>query len=193
VSERLGVLGGAFDPIHLGHLILASEAKRQLNLHRVLFVPTFASAHQDKTIQTSFEHRCAMIKLAIADQPDLMLSDVESRLVGKSYTANTLVLLKSIFSESEIDFIIGADSLDQFDTWHDPDRILSLATVVVGHRPGHQPVLKGRAAAMKLIEMPLIDISASDIRRRVHENLPIRFMVPKAVEEYISRAALYRN
>jgi nicotinate-nucleotide adenylyltransferase len=193
VSDRLGVLGGAFDPIHLGHLILASEAKRQLNLHRVLIVPTFDSAHQEKIIQTSFEHRCAMIKLAVADQPDLVLSDVESRLTGKSYTVNTLELLRTIYCESKIDFIIGADNLDQFDTWHDPDRILSLATVVVAHRPGHQPLLKGRAAAMKLIEMPLIDISASDIRRRVHENLPIRFMVPKAVEEYISRSVLYRN
>jgi nicotinate-nucleotide adenylyltransferase len=187
------VLGGAFDPIHLGHLILASEAKRQLNLHRVLIVPTFDSAHQEKVIRTSFEHRCAMVKLAVADQPDLVLSEIESRLAGKSFTVNTLELLKTIYCESEIDFIIGADNLDQFDTWHDPDRILSLATVVVAHRPGHQPLLKGRAAAMKLIEMPLIDISASDIRRRVHENLPIRFMVPKAVEEYISRSALYRN
>jgi nicotinate-nucleotide adenylyltransferase len=193
VSERLGVLGGAFDPIHLGHLILASEAKRQLNLHRVLIVPTFASAHQEKTIQTPFEHRCAMVRLAVTDQPDLVLSEVESRLTGKSYTVNTLELLKTIYCNSEMDFIMGADSLDQFDTWHDPDRILSLATVVVAHRPGHQPVLKGRAAGMKLIEMPLIDISASEIRRRVHENLPIRFMVPKAVEEYISRAALYRK
>jgi nicotinate-nucleotide adenylyltransferase len=134
-----------------------------------------------------------MIKLAVADQPDLVLSDVESRLTGKSYTVNTLELLKTIYCESEIDFIMGTDSLDQFDTWHDPDRILSMVTVVVAHRPGHQPLLKGRAAVMKLIEMPLIDISASDIRRRVHENLPIRFMVPKAVEEYISRSALYRK
>ena len=193
MSERLGVLGGAFDPIHHGHLILASEAKRQLNLHRVLIVPTFASAHQEKTTQTSFEHRCAMIRLAVADQPDLVISDVESRLSGKSYTVNTLELLKSIYCESEIDLIMGADSLDQFDTWHEPDRILSLANVVVAHRPGHQPVLKGRTAGMKLIEMPLVDISASEIRRRVRENLPIRFMVPKAVEEYISRSALYRN
>jgi len=187
------VLGGAFDPIHLGHLILASEAQRQRDLHRVLFVPTFTSAHQEKTIETSFEHRCAMITLAIAEQPDLVLSDVERRFAGKSYTANTLEYLKTTYAGSAIEFIMGADSLDQFDQWHDPDRILSLATVVVAHRPGHQLSLTGRAAAMKLIEMPLVDISASDIRRRVKHNLPIRFLVPRAVEEYISRSALYRN
>ena len=94
MSERLGVLGGAFDPIHLGHLILASEAKRQLNLHRVLIVPTFIRLIRKRPYETSFEHRCAMIKVAVADQPDLVLSDVESRLTGKSYTVHTLELLK---------------------------------------------------------------------------------------------------
>lgn len=191
--ERLGVLGGAFDPIHLGHLILASEAKRQLDLHRVLFVPTFASAHQDKAICTPFEHRVAMTKLAIADQPDFALTDIESRVEGKSYTARTLEMMKGIYRNSELFFLMGADNLEQFDTWHEPDKVLSLATVVVVHRPGHRPELKGRTTAMKQIEMPLIDISASDIRRRVAANESIRFLTPKPVQEYISRMALYRE
>jgi len=193
VIERLGILGGAFDPIHLGHLLLASEAKRQLDLHRVIFVPTFASAHQDKAIHTTFEHRLAMTRLAVEDQPDFAVSDIESRVDGKSFTANTLELMKTIYRGNEMFFLMGADSVEQFDTWHEPDRILSLATVVVVHRPGHLLELKGRAAVMKQIEMPLIEVSASDIRRRVAENQTIRFMTPKAVQDYITRMALYRG
>ncbi len=191
MSERLGVLGGAFDPIHLGHLILASEAKRQLDLHRVLFIPTYQSAHQDKMIATTFEHRCAMASAAVSGQAHFMVSDIESRVTGKSYTVATLSLLKNIYRDSALFFIMGADSLEQFDTWHEPDQVLKLATVVVAHRPGHEPELSGKS--IKLIEMPLIDISASEIRRRVREGLPIRFMVPEAVEEYIVRTGLYRG
>ena len=191
MSERLGVLGGAFDPIHLGHLILASEAKRQLDLHRVLFVPTYQSAHQDKIIATTFEHRCAMARVAVSGQAHFIVSDIESRVTGKSYTVGTLSLLKDIYRDSSLFFIMGADSLEQFDTWHEPDKVLKLATVVVADRPGHEPELRGKS--IKLIEMPLIDISASEIRRRVHDGMPIRFMVPEAVEEYIVRAGLYQK
>jgi nicotinate-nucleotide adenylyltransferase len=193
VSERLGILGGAFDPIHLGHLILASEAKRQLDLHRVLFVPTFESAHQVKAIHTTFAHRCALARAAVNGYDDFVVSDIESRVSGKSYTANTLQLLKTIYRDSALFFIMGADSLEQFDTWHEPDKILELATVAVAHRPGYRPEMKGRAGKMVSIEMPQIDVSASDLRRRVCQNLPIRFMVPASVEEYIRREGLYRK
>lgn len=193
MSDRIGVLGGAFDPIHLGHLILASEAKSQLNLDLMLFVPTFESAHQQKTIATSFTHRCAMVTAAITGIDAFRLCESENRFVGRSYTVQTIDALRQEYPVSQLVFVMGADSLEQFDTWREPERLLSMITVGVAGRPGHAIVQSSSSQQIVSIDMLQIDISSSDIRRRVRAGLPIRFLVPSAVEAYIQKEGLYQE
>jgi nicotinate-nucleotide adenylyltransferase len=193
VSERIGILGGAFDPIHLGHLILASEARSQLNLDLVLFVPTYQSAHQNKEIATPFVHRCSMVAEAISGNPDFRLSDVECRLKGRSYTVQTIQALQQEYTDASFVLIIGADNFEQFDTWHEPERLLSMTTIAVAGRPGHAIAPSQSKWQPAVIDMPLIGISASDLRRRVRAGISIRFLVPPVVDDYIAQTGLYRE
>lgn len=192
MSRKIGILGGAFDPIHYGHLLLASEAADQLNLGRVLFVPTFHSAHQNKEIHTSFGDRCSMVKLAIAGNDDFEISKVESSIEGRSYSVRTLGLLKETTPDAEFFFLIGADNLEQLDTWYQPEELVRLAMLAVAARPGHEikpPPLDN----VTTISMPGIEIAASDIRDRVRKGKSIRFMVPESVAEFIYAKRLYRG
>ena len=193
MSKRFGLLGGAFDPIHLGHLILASETKRQFQLDRIIFIPTFVSAHKHKAIVASYEHRFAMVKLAISGQKDFVVSDIESRADGPSYSVNTLKLLQADDPEASYFFVIGADGLAQMDTWREPEKILQLATLIVAPRPGFRTASHRKYGPFQTVDMPLIGISASDLRRRVKEDSSIRYLVPESVEAYMRDNRLYRD
>ncbi len=134
-----------------------------------------------------------MVKIGICDHNDFVLSDIESKHEGKSYTVKTIELLRNVYHEAEFFFIMGADSLEQLGTWHEPDKLMTLAKLVVAQRPGHEAASAGLKPGIISIDMPLVGISASDIRLRVRKGMPIRFLVPGAVEEYIRREGLYRD
>jgi nicotinate-nucleotide adenylyltransferase len=199
---RLGILGGTFDPPHIGHLVLADEARLALGLEQVLFVPAGTPWRKAGQKLSPREQRLAMVRLAVEDNPNYAVSTLELDREGPSYTAETLTALRDQFGrEAEFFLIMGADSLDDFPHWHEPQRILELARLAVTERPeledeGFGEVLADElATAMRArvvwLQMPRIDISASAVRERVRQGLSIRYWVPLAVEEYIRQHGLY--
>jgi nicotinate-nucleotide adenylyltransferase len=199
---NVGVLGGTFDPPHIGHLILAEEARLALALGQVLFVPAGDPWRKAGRELSPRQDRLAMVRLAVGDDPHFAVSTIEIDKEGPSYTAETLVALHEQFEpETEVFFIMGADSLADFPHWHEPQRILELARLAVAERPEPEDVgleeglAEDLARAMRervvWLRMPLIAISASAVRDRVRQGLSIRYWVAPAVEEYIREHGLY--
>ncbi len=194
---RLGVLGGSFDPPHIAHLAIASEAIHAMDLAHVLFVPAAAPPHKGIEEQTSAVMRLEMASLAVEDDLHLSASEIEieHRLV---YTVDTMHRLSQRYPDHALVFILGSDSLVQLDTWHEPERLLSLCDVAVAPRPGDAPAAIAATAThwgrdhITILDMPLLDISSSDIRARVAAGRPVRYLVPRRVEQYIADAGLYR-
>lgn len=195
--SRLGILGGTFDPIHLGHLILASYAADDLSLDRVLFMPAQTPPHKLGDPVSPSEHRTAMIERAIEPDPRYSMSLLDMSGSRPSYTSKLLERLNDVEPDSELYFLIGADSLRDFPSWHEPERILELARLGVARRPGTViddsvfdalPTLRDRAT---VFSSPLIDISATSIRERVAAGKPISWTVPGSVEAYIRTHGLY--
>ena len=196
---RLGVIGGTFDPPHYGHLALAESALVQLGLARVLFVPAGEPPHKPAWPITAGHHRAAMVEMSIADNPAFALSRVDLDRPGPHYTVDTLTLLQRQQPEADLYFLIGGDSLAQFITWRDPAGIVRQAWLAVMERPGYEPHLEGLEQAVPglrerlvWLDVPRLDISASDLRRRVRQGLPIRYLVPPPVEAYVRENGLYR-
>jgi nicotinate-nucleotide adenylyltransferase len=197
---RIGIFGGTFDPPHLGHLIIATELRHALALDRVLFVPAGQPPHKAAQIVGDDRHRLAMLELALTDTPEFDVNTVDLDRRGPSYTSETLLLLQKQLQPAELVFIMGEDSLRDLATWHRPDLIAERAELGVARRPGIEvdlpsiysaiPAARGR---VHLVEVPEIDISSRDLRRRVTRNLPVRYQVPRAVEEYIHRHGLYQE
>jgi nicotinate-nucleotide adenylyltransferase len=194
---RIGVLGGTFDPIHYGHLAAAEEARAKLNLREVIFVVAGLPPHKlDEEIAPA-EDRYAMVELAVASNPHFSVSPIDIDRPGPSYTVDTIALLRQEWTE-EIYFIMGIDSLMEIDTWHQPQRLIQLCRLVAVERPGYEPDLErleetipGITARTEIIDMPEVDISSTDLQRRVREGLPIKYQVPPEVEEYIYQHRLY--
>ncbi len=191
---RTGVLGGTFDPVHLGHLLIAEEARVSLGLDDLLFIP--AGQPYFKTGQSVSEacHRMAMVELAVASNPHFTASDVEIGRPGPTYTVDTLTeLRKRLGEDRDLFLILGMDSLADLDRWRRPEDILALSTVVGFARPGADVPNGGKRGRIQLLDGPQVDISGSDIRRRVAAGLSIRYMVPEPVEEYIYEHRLYEG
>ena len=193
---RLGVIGGSFDPPHLGHLVIASEAHARLGLERVLFVPAAAPPHKGLEEHTAADVRLEMTALAVAEDMRFVESGLEIEH-GLSYTIDTLRAVAERFPGRDLVFIMGSDSLLQLDTWYDPEGILARCTLAVAPRPGDDPALVAAAAArwgsarVTIIEAPPVGVSSRQIRARVAEGLPIRYLVPQAVAELIVGRGLY--
>lgn len=198
--RRLGVLGGTFDPIHHGHLVAAQEAHYQLALDRVLFVPAGNPHHKPELPATAPHHRLRMIELAITGKPHFGISRVDLDRPAPCYTLDTLRLLRSALGEGcEFVFVAGADSLGDIRNWHRPRQILELCDLGIVQRPdvrvdfaALEAQLPGLTERLHWIQMPLLEISSSDLRQRVRRGLPISYLVPPAVEKYIEEHALYR-
>ncbi len=200
VAQKLGVLGGTFDPVHIAHLILGETAREQLGLGKVLFVPAGQPWRKAGRTIAAAEHRLAMLRLAIEGNPAFEVSMLEVERPGPSYTAETLTELEGEEGGVELFLVVGEDSLADLPNWREPERILQLATIAVAAREGEARAagtaergLPGLPERVVWLKMPLIEISATAIRERVRQGLSIRYLVPDAVERYIQENGLYRE
>ena len=199
---RIGIIGGTFDPIHIGHLIIAQNAVTQYHLDQILFIPTGLSPHKDdKEIEQS-AHRLEMIRLSIKNNPDFYFSAMEINAARTSYTYLTLQEFHRTYPDWELYFIMGADSLDYLDKWMEPAEICRLATLLVAIRDDlDMNRIKDKAAELKRlyeadirpIITPNVSVSSHNIRERVAKGEPIRYLVTPEVEEYIAHQCLYQE
>lgn len=200
-SNRFGVLGGTFDPPHIGHLVIAQEALTQLGLSQVIFAPTRQPPHKIGNAITPIEHRLEMVRLAIAANPRFALSRVDVDRDGPTYTVDTIRLLRQEWGNNvEIYFVMGLDSLANILTWHTPDELIRLCRLAVFNRPGFSAnvgelelKLPGLSERVDLLASPALDIAASDLQRRVRAGQSIKHLVPDAVAAYIAEHGLYRD
>jgi len=196
---RIGILGGTFNPPHLGHLICAQEAHLQLSLDRVLLIPAGRPPHKpDDPDEPGAEHRLAMCRLAVGDDPRFEVSDVELLREGPSYTVDTLSQLHALMPDSELFLIVGGDVAAGLPEWRDPEGVLALSTLAVAERRGTTHSVIDRALAplrggerAEFFQMPRIGISSTEIRSRVREHRPITYLVPDTVASYIDEHHLY--
>jgi len=194
---RLGIFGGSFNPPHLGHLLIASDICNFLSLDRVLFVPASRPPHKTIDDGTAAEARLEMTRLATAGDPRFAVSSIEidEDLV---YALDTVTAIRRQYEGHRLSFIMGSDSLLQFDTWHQPSAILSLCRLAVALRPGDDPhevdeVARGLGRGSAIVfKTAMIDISSHEIRNRVRRGDPIRYLVPPAVEEFVAARRLYK-
>lgn len=214
-SNAIGILGGTFDPIHFGHLRLAEEMLELANLRRIFFIPAGTPPHRDAP-QTSARHRSAMVRLAIADQPAFVLDEREVERTTPCYTVDTLRELRAELGAAQpLCLLMGGDAFLQLHTWHEWERLFDLAHIVVGYRPGFTLEERIHSATAELqrhyqqrlcaanilsqqpcggvteLAIPKLEISATDIRRRVAEGRTIRYLLPNAVADYIHQHHLY--
>ncbi len=201
----LGIMGGTFDPIHLGHLAVAEEAREALGLERVLFVPAGLPPHKPDRPVTAPAHRVAMIELAIAGHPAFELSRLETDRSGPSYTADTLALLaageRAAGRTPDLVLVLSAETFRELPTWHEPERLLDACRVAVVPREGYPAPgrawlaehFPGREDRVTLLDGPRLGVSSTAIRRRVARGRSIRYLVPAAVEAYIAEHHLYAD
>ena len=204
-TRSVGLLGGTFDPIHYGHLVIAEEVRTALHLAEMVFVPAGHPPHKPGRIVTEAQHRLAMLELAIASNPHFTISLVDLERPGPSYTVETLQLLRQQWgTQTAIYFVIGGDSLEDLLEWYDPAGILQQLTALVAvQRPGYEEaagyrdMLEARLPGIKqrliMVQAPQLDISATDLRQRVAEGRPIKYQTPEGVEQYIIEHGLYRH
>ncbi len=196
--KRLGILGGTFDPIHIGHLVMASYAIDALSLDSVWFMPAQTPPHKHGQI-TGVEHRAEMCRLAVDLDSRFEFSNLDLQGDAPSYTSDLLERLHTLIPEAELIFLIGADSLVNFPTWHEPEKILSLASLGVAERPGSVveasclDALPGLRERVQLFDSPLIELSSTEIRARRQAGKSITYLVPERVENYILENGLYRR
>ena len=197
---NIGVLGGTFDPIHLGHLIVAEEVRARLNLAEILFVPAGQPWLKVNSPILAAEHRVQMVRLALGGKPYFKLSTMEIERAGPSYTVDTIAELKGqLGAEDKLFFILGWDNLAQLPQWQEPARLVELCRLVAVPRVGYpapalallEKSIPGLSQAATLFDTPQIDITASVIRNRVAQGLSIRHLVPEPVERYIREHGLY--
>jgi nicotinate-nucleotide adenylyltransferase len=197
VGRRLGVMGGTFDPVHHGHLLTAEEAAVQFRLDEVVFVPTGRPWMKEHVEVSAPEHRYLMTVIATASNPRFSVSRLEVDRDGPTYTVDTLRELKLERGDVDLFFVTGADAMLEILEWKDPEEVLELAHFIAATRPGYDLTRFEAGTAIKhpnvsVMNIPALAISSTDIRQRVREGRPIRYLVPEGVESYIAKAGLYR-
>ena len=201
---RIGILGGSFDPIHYGHLLLAEVSLEQIPLDEVWFIPAATAPHKSDATGASPEQRMEMVELAVAGHPAFRCSSLEIDRGGLSYTVDTLADVATTHPQATLYLLMGADSLTDLPSWRDPGRILELAVPAVAARPGQpavnfQPLLPLASderldqARQAVVQMPQLDLSSRDLRERAARQLSLRFRTPRAVEQYIASHELYSH
>ena len=199
---RLGIFGGTFDPIHIGHLIIAQEAASKVGLDEVWFVPTGLPWMKARSRISAPHHRVEMVRLALGGTAGYKASSIEIDRPGPSYTVDTLTSLRDgDVRGASIFFILGMDSLETLHLWHQAQLLFDLCTIVAVSRPGHgdfglealNQMRPGVSDEITFVEGPNIGVSGAEIRRRVYQGLPITYWVPRPVEEYIYEKGLYKE
>lgn len=192
--RKAGIFGGTFDPVHLGHLITAQSVLEQRHLDKIIFMPCYVSPHKTGNTTSSPLHRMNMVKLAIEKYASFTLSDYEINKEGVSYTIDTITYLRK--SYDEIELIIGYDSLVNFESWKEPDKLVELAKLIVMKRNNTGSSTKEKANRFFnnaiLVDTPVIDISSTLIRDRIKNGLPVDFLLPEKVLKYINDNNLYK-
>lgn len=198
MKRRVAIFGGTFDPVHIGHLAIAEDARVALNVDRVIFVPAAQQPFKVGMRTAAAPDRLAMIRLAIQDNPAFEVSDLEIERGGTSYTVDTLDALTGRDPDGEYMLIVGADAALGIPRWHEPERVIRLARFAVVQRPGVvfdlatlTAALPSIAGRLVMIEGPAFDISASEIRERIRAHRPIRYHVPPSVWAYLREHPVY--
>jgi nicotinate-nucleotide adenylyltransferase len=191
---KIGILGGTFDPIHLGHLILAEQLAEKFKLDKVIFIPSASPPHKNNKKVSKAKDRFKMTGLAIEDNPLFSISDIELKRKGKSYTVITIKELKKLYPKSKLFLLCGSDVLDELKTWKSPDEIYKLIKVIVGVRPGYNKIKKDNKYAKKSIieQINGLEVSSTEIRKRVKKGKSIRYLVPDKARNYIRKKGLYK-
>lgn len=191
--EHIGIIGGSFDPIHIGHLITAQAVLEKRNLDKIIFIPCYVSPHKVNSKSVAPNHRMEMVKLAIASNPNFTVSDFEIKANKVSYTVETLKHFSKF--HKNIDFIIGYDNLINFNSWKDPDKIVELANLVVLKRNFVAPSYSFHSYFAKAIfvDTPIVEISSTEIRDRIAKDLPVNYFLTKEVNDYIFEHGLYKR
>ena len=198
-GTSLGILGGTFDPIHIGHLRMAEHVFQRMELDKILFIPAYVPPHKLGQDFAPAQDRYAMTELAIADNPHFVVSDMELQRTGVSYTIDTIRALSKLYEGRELHFIIGADSVAQLHTWHNIEEMLELTRFVAVWRPGYEGAMEelehhlGKQARERvlLLDTPVYDISSTEIRTRIRAGQSLAGLVPPLVEKYIYEHGLY--
>jgi nicotinate-nucleotide adenylyltransferase len=188
---RIGIYGGTFDPPHVGHLIVASDACAALDLDRLLLIPSADPPHKQGKVQATAEQRLAMLEAAVRDDPRFEVDDIELRLEGASYTVETLREMRKRHADAELFFLVGVDQMKELHSWREPDEVARLARLSVMTREGETPD-EDTPYPHRLIPVTRIDLSSSDIRRRIARGEPVRYLLPDAVRELVEEWGLYQ-
>jgi nicotinate-nucleotide adenylyltransferase len=191
--NRIGIFGGTFDPPHKAHIAIAEQAKKQFLLNGVIFVPAYIPPHKLLKTSTNASQRLAMVKLAIGRKAGYKVSALELRRGGISFTIDTLRAFHKRFPRTEIVLILGADNLSQFRYWKAPDEILKLANLAIYRRKGFDKALKNTHITFEIVEGRLLQISSTELRRRIQHELPVSQYISKQVLAYIKKHSLYRT
>ena len=198
--KKVGIMGGTFNPIHNGHLFLAEHALEQAGLDYILFMPSMNPPHKAGMNLVSAEHRISMVRLAVNDNSHFVISDLELRRPGITYTSDTLKALKKDEPDTEYYFIVGADSLMMMTDWMEPQTVFRLSTIIAGAREQcTQEQITEQAKFLEktykgkiiLLDMPIMEISSKAIRERITNKKSIKYYVPNEVEAYIKEYHLY--
>jgi nicotinate-nucleotide adenylyltransferase len=202
---RLGIMGGAFDPIHVAHLVTAQEALLQFELDEIVFMPSGRPPHKKRSLAAA-EFRYLMVAVAIASHPQFSVSRLEIERPGVGYTVDTLEYLATVLrTDARVFFVTGADAVLDILTWKDPRRVLELCTLIAATRPGFDlsrlsstlaalgpdTVAPGPESRVRVMKIPGLDISSSMIRERLAAGLPVRYLVPEAVHQLIEKSGEY--
>jgi len=201
--NKIGIMGGTFDPIHIGHLFIAEETLERLNLDKILFIPAGVSPHKINSKTTAPQHRFLMTAIAVNSNERFYLSSIEIERQGPSFTIDTMRALRELYPKNiELFFITGGDTFIDLETWKDYDLLLELVSFVVFTRAGYDNELldkkiqhfrEGYRANITKICIPLLEVSSTDIRERVKQGRTVKYLIPEGVEEYISKHRLYQN
>lgn len=203
-EKRIGIIGGSFDPVHMGHLVIAQDAAERLELSQVVFIPAAIPPHKQHLQRIDAEHRLNMLKLATEADIRFSVSDIEVQRGGVSYTVDTLRALREIHRNADLFLIVGSDTLVDLHTWHRTDEIMKMCSVATFLRPGEDamktieekvrlPDTQREQLLENVVDAHRIGISSSEVRMRLAEGLSIRYLVPPEVEMYIYEHGLYQG
>ncbi|HHZ03150.1 MAG TPA: nicotinate-nucleotide adenylyltransferase [Tissierellia bacterium] len=198
-KRKIGIMGGAFDPIHLGHLVAANEVLNTYQLNEIIFVPTGNPPHKNGLIADSLD-RYVMVSMAVLSNDKFSVSDIEISSREKSYTLNTLRKFREIYKGAELYFITGADAIIDLANWHQPSEILKLCKLIAVSRPGIglkevQDKIKDiqlkYGGTIEIVQIPMLQISSTEIRKRFKKGISAKYLLPESVEQYIIKNKIY--